>query len=125
MPKQRMTVEQYVEVTDWLKNNKYRIESQTECTQLEAAALVAAELGYAVPLTTIQRCAKIAKIKWAKSPAPPPPVPIEHEAIVILIGALSGLYIETGRTIPDELANLQSTYVRDNGNKNTELRMKC
>lgn len=115
MPKQRMTVEQYVEITDWLKNNKNRIERLNECTQLEAAAIAEAELGYAVPLTTIQRCAKIAKVKWAKSPAPPPPVPIERDAIIILIGAISGLYVETGRTLPAELANLQSTYVREAG----------
>lgn len=110
---QRITVEQYVEITDWCKNNKHRIESQTECTQAEAAAIASGELGYGVPITTIQRCAKIAKIKWAKSPAPPLPVPLEREAIIILIGAISGLYVETGRSVPAELANLQSMYVRE------------
>ena len=70
-------------------------------------------------------CVKIAKVKWAKSPAPPPPVPIEQEAIVILIGAISGLYVETGRTVPAELANLQSTYVRNQEeNSNNQLRMR-
>jgi len=110
--KKRLSIEEYVEITDWLKVNKHRIES-TENTQLEAAAIAGSELGYIVPLTTIQRCAKIAKVKWAKSPAPPLPVPLEHEAIVILIGAIAGLYIETNRTVPAELANLQSNYVRD------------
>lgn len=108
----RITVEKYVEITDWLKENKNKIEV-TENTQSEAAAIAEAALGYAVPLTTIQRCAKIAKVKWAKSPNPPLPVPLDHEAIVILIGAIAGLYIETGRTVPAELANLQSTYVRE------------
>lgn len=117
MAKQRMTVEQYVEVTDWLKNNKHRIET-TEQTQSDACLHAESELGYSVPITTIQRCAKIAKVKWAKSPAPPAPVPLEREAIIILIGAIAGLYVETGRTLPTELANLQTTYVRnDNGIK--------
>lgn len=112
MPKQnRITVEQYVEIVDYLKVNKCRIEA-AENTQLEAAAIAEADLGYVVPLTTIQRCAKIAGVRWAKSPALPPPVPLDHEAIVILIGAIAGLYIETGRTIPENLANLQSTYAR-------------
>ena len=53
------------------------------------------------------------KSKWANSPPPPPIVPIDHEAIVILIGAISGLYIETGKTIPDNLANLNSRYVKE------------
>lgn len=116
MPKQqRMTVEQYVEITECLKVSKHRIEA-SEFTQLEAAAYIGSNLGYEIPLTTIQRCAKIAKVKWAKSPTPPLPVPLEREAIIILIGAIAGLYIETNRTVPAELANLQSTYVRNQEN---------
>ncbi len=112
MPKQnRVTIEQYVELVDYLKVRKSIIETAGD-TQLEAAAVAEQVLGYPVPLTTIQRCAKIAGVKWAKSPAPSPPVPLDHEAIVILIGAIAGLYVETGRTIPENLANLQSMYVR-------------
>lgn len=115
---QRISVEKYVEITDWLRTNKQRIQV-AENTQAEAAAIAESELGFGVPITTIQRCAKIAGVKWAKSPAPPPPVPLEREAIIILMGAIAGLYIETGRTIPENLANLQSTYVRnqEDGNK--------
>lgn len=109
---QRVTVEQYVQITDWFRMNKDKIRIQ-QYTQLEAALQAENDLGYSVPLTTIQRCAKIAKIRWAKSPPKPPPVPIEREAIIILIGALAGLYVETGRTIPTGLANLKSTYVRE------------
>lgn len=109
---ERITMEKYVEITDWLKMNKNKIEV-TEHTQAEASLLAESELGYAVPLTTIQRCAKMAKIKWAKSPAPPSPVPLEREAIIILMGAIAGLYVETGKTVPAELANLQTTYVQD------------
>ena len=109
---QRITMEQYVKITDGCRENKHRVERE-ELTQLEATQLVTDELGFGVPITTIQRCAKIAKIQWAKSPATPLPVPLDHEAIVILMGAIAGLYIETGRTIPDDLANLQSTYARE------------
>jgi len=111
-------MEQYVEITDYLRENKHRIES-AENTQAEAAAIAEQALGYPVPLTTIQRCAKIAKVKWAKSPSPPPPVPLKREAIIILMGAIAGLYVETGKSVPDELANLQTTYVRE---ENADLR---
>jgi len=107
-----MTVEQYIQITDWLKLNKNRVEKMGS-TQLEAAAMVGNELGFAVPLSSIQRCAKMANIIWSNSPPKPPPVPIDREAIIILIGALSGLYIEEGKTVPDNLANLQSRYVKE------------
>jgi hypothetical protein len=109
---QRMSLEKYVELTDWLKINKRDIEVNHR-TQGDVALLAEVELGYVVPITSIQRCAKIAKIKWAYAPPEPPKPPIEREAIIILIGALSGLYVETGRSVPAELANLQSTYVRE------------
>jgi hypothetical protein len=108
---QRVSVEQYVTLTDWCRTNKRSLEAN-ENTQAEAAALAEGDLGFAVPITSMQRCAKIAEIRWAKSPPPPPAPPIEREAIIILIGALEGLYIETGRTVPALLANLKSTYVR-------------
>jgi len=109
---QRMTYEQYVDVTDWCKDNKERIE-RLGWTQLQAAQEATIALGFAVPLSSMQRCAKKVKIKWANSPPKSPEVPIDHEAIVILIGAIAGLYVETGKTIPDNLANLQSSYVRE------------
>lgn len=109
----RMTIEQYVEITEWLKIHKRGIEANQR-TQLEIASQAGDELGYVVPITTIQRCAKIVGVKWAKSPPAPPPVPIEREAIIILIGAIAGLYVETGRTIPENLANLQMAYVQQN-----------
>ena len=112
MAQTRMSIEQYDEINCWLRNNKDRIE-RIECTQLEAAAMCGGELGFRVPLRTIQRCAKIAKIEWALSPSKLPPVPLDHEAIVILIGSLAGLYIEEGKTVPDALANLQSRYVKE------------
>lgn len=113
MKVKRMTVEQYIQINDWLKLNKDRIE-KTEYSQLEAAAIAGKELGFDVPLSSIQRCAKMANIVWANSPPKLPPVPIDREAIIILIGALSGLYIEEGKTVPDNLANLQSRYVKEN-----------
>ena len=112
MAQTRMSVEQYDEINCWLRNNKNRIE-RIECTQLEAASMCGSELGFKIPLSTIQRCAKIAKVKWALSPSKPLPVPIGRDAIIILMGALSGLYIELGKTVPDRLANLQSAYVRE------------
>ena len=113
MPKaKRMTYEQYVDVTDWCKDNKDRIE-RMKLTQLQAAQEATLALGFAVPLSSMQRCAKRVKIEWANSPPKPPEPPIEHEAIVILMGAIAGLYIETDRTIPDNLANLQTAYARE------------
>lgn len=111
-PRHRITLEQYVQIIDWLKENKHRI-LRDELMQLPTAQEATVALGFAVPITSIQKCARIAKIKWAKSPAPPPPVPIDREAIIILIGAISGLYVETGRTIPANLENLKSAYVRE------------
>jgi len=108
----RMTYEQYADVTDWCKDNKDRIE-RMKLTQLQAAQEATLALGFVVPLSSMQRCAKRIKIEWANSPPKPPEPPIEHEAIVILIGAIEGLYIETGKTVPDDLANLHSVYVRD------------
>lgn len=107
-----MSVEQYIAINDWMRSNVTRIED-TQCTQGEVASLATTALGYAVPLSSIQKCAKIIGIKWAKSPPKPPPVPIEREAIVILIAAVAGLYIETGKTVPDALANLKSAFARE------------
>ena len=112
MSQSRMTIEQYIQITDWLRENKDRIGTM-ESTQLEVASLVTGALGFTVPLSSIQKCAKIVGIKWAKSPPPLPPVPVDHEAIVILIGAIEGLYIETSKTVPDNLANLHSRYVKE------------
>lgn len=108
----RMTTEQYYKIICWLKENKHRI-STSDYTQLEVCEQAEVGLGFAVPITSIQKCGKIAKIKWPKSPPTPPPVPLEREAIIILMGAIAGLYVETGRTVPDSLANLQTTYVRE------------
>lgn len=116
MSKSRIKPEQYVEINQWLKDNRDRI-LRTECTQLEAAAMAEAELGYKVPHSTIIRMAKTASVTWAKSPPKPPPVPIDHEAIVVLIGALEGLYVETGRSVPDDLADLHSRYARKGDTK--------
>ncbi len=112
MKVKRMTVEQYIQVADWLKLNKDRVEKM-RYTQFEVAAIAGGELGFDVPLSSIQRCAKITNITWANSPPKPPPVPIDREAIIILIGAVAGLYIEEGKTVPDNLANLQSQYVKE------------
>lgn len=109
---QRLTVEQYIQITDWLKENKHRIHSSVS-TQLEICEESGQALGFKVPITSIQRCGKIAGIKWPKSPPKPPPVPIEREAIIILIGAIAGLYVETGRTMPESLANLKTAYVQE------------
>lgn len=120
----RMTLEQYLKIIDWLKENKHRIH-QSDDTQAEVCEQAEAALGFIIPITSIKKCGKIAKIKWPKSPPEPPPVPLEREAIIILMGAIAGLYVETGRTIPNELANLQSTYVREpvdeNDNDNTDI----
>jgi len=113
-----MTIEEYICLIDWLKVNKQNIE-KNEQTQGEVQAMAEMELNYKVPLSSIQRCAKIIKLNWANSPPKPPEVPIGREAIIILIGAVSGLYIETGKTVPDALANLQSAYVR-NEKQNTK-----
>ncbi len=112
MSKTRIKPEQYVEINQWLKDNRDRIQ-RTEATQLETASIASHELGYRVPHGTVIRMAKTAGVTWAKSPPKPPPVPIDHEAIVILIGALEGLYVETGRSVPDDLADLHSRYARE------------
>ena len=108
----RMTLEQYYKIIGWLQDNKRQIHASSN-TQIEVCEAAAIDLQFVVPITTIQKCGKIAKIKWPKSPTPPAPVPLEREAIIILMGAIAGLYVETGRTVPTELANLQSTYVRE------------
>ena len=111
-PKHRMTLEQYYPIINWLIANKHRIHHSDD-SQIEVCRQAENELGFVVPITSIQKCGKIAKIKWPKSPALPAPVPLDREAIIILMGAISGLYVETGKTVPTELANLQSTYVRE------------
>lgn len=111
-PKQRMTLEKYYKIIGWLKETKHRIQ-HSDNSQIEVCRQAENELGFVVPITSIQKCGKIAKIKWPHSPPTPPPVPLEREAIIILMGAISGLYVETGKTIPTELANLMSTYVRE------------
>ena len=113
---QRLSVEQYVLITDWLKMNRDRIEGNSH-TQLEVSGIAEKELGFFVPLTTVQRCAKIAKVKWANSPPPPPPLPIDREAIIILISALEGLYIETRGSAPQNLVELKSAYVQNSAKK--------
>ena len=109
---QRMTLEQYIDIGKWCQHNRERIET-TGCTQLEAAALVSKDLGFEVPLSTVIRAAKKMGVAWANSPPKPPPVPLDHEAIVLLICAVEGLYVELGKTVPDNLANLHSTYVKE------------
>lgn len=115
-PRHRITLEQYVKIIEWLKENRDRI-LRDELTQLSVAQQATLSLQFAVPLTSIQKCAKIAKIKWAKSPPKPPPVPLDHEAIVILIGAIHGLYVETSGTVPENLENLKSTYAQNQQEK--------
>lgn len=111
MSKSRIRPEQYVEICEWLKTNRDRVQ-RTEMTQLEAATAAESALGYRVPRSTIIRMAVLAGVTWAKSPLKPPPVPLDYEAIVILMGAIAGLYVETGKTVPDALANLQSRYIK-------------
>jgi hypothetical protein len=115
-----MTFEQIIQISDWCKENRRRIQNE-EWTQTRAAQEVFAVLGFEVPVSTLQHLGKIAKIKWSKSPPPPAPVPIDREAIIILMGAISGLYIETGRTVPENLANLQSTYASKFADENEEM----
>lgn len=107
----RMTLEQYYKIINWLKEHKHQIHGSND-TQDEIRKQAENELAFAVPITSIQKCGKIAKIKWPKSPAPPQPVPLDREAIIILIGAVHGLYVETSGTVPDALQNLKSTYVQ-------------
>ena len=118
-PKHRMTLEEYYQIINWLKDKRHRIHSSNDTTErirMEAEE----ELGFNVPITSIQKCGRIAKIKWPKSPTPPAPVPLEREAIIILMGAIAGLYVETGKTVPTELANLMSIYVRESLDENVE-----
>ena len=112
MSAKRMSIKQYLQIGKWLDEHKMNIQAK-KWSQPETQTIISSTLGYEVPLSTVISCAKALDIVWARSPAKPPPVPIDHEAIVILIGAISGLYIETGKTVPDNLANLQSTYARE------------
>ena len=107
-----MSIEQYLKIGRCLEGWKERIET-TGLAQKDVRTLVSGDVGFEVPLSSIIRVAKELDITWAGSPPKPPPVPIEREAIIILIGAISGLYIETGKTVPDDLANLQSAYARE------------
>jgi len=111
-PKHRMTLEEYYVIINWLKEKKLRIHTSNDTTE-EIRIQAEEELGFNVPITSLQKCGKIAKVKWPKSPPTPPPVPLEREAIIILIGTIAGLYVETGRTVPTDLANLQMTYVSE------------
>lgn len=110
-PKHRMTLEEYYQIINWLKEHRTRIHGSND-TQEEIRKEAEDELGFTVPITSIQKCGKIVKVQWPKSPTPPAPVPIDREAIIILIGALHGLYIETSGTAPEALQNLKSTYVQ-------------
>lgn len=108
----RMSVEQYLQIGKWMENNKMKIATQW-LAQEQVRVLISQELGYEVPFSSVIRCAKAVGIEWAGSPPKPLPVPLDREAIIILIGALSGIYIETGKTVPDDLANLQSAYAKE------------
>lgn len=112
MAMKRMSIEQYLKIGRWLENKKEHIESKG-LAQKDVQILISGELGFEVPLSSIIRVAKELRIEWVGSPLKPPPVPIEREAFIILIGALAGLYIELGKTVPDDLANLMSAYVRE------------
>lgn len=112
MKQKRMSVEQYLQIGKWLENNKAMIETRGH-SQREVQILMSSALGYDVPLSSLIRCAKALAIEWAGSPPKPPPVPIGREAIMILIGALEGLYVETGKTIPNSLGNLHSAYAKE------------
>ena len=118
--KRKMTIESYIEITDWCRENKYKIHEQ-EWPKTKACKEASKALGYDVPLTTMIRCSKVAEIKWPKS-RPTPVVPIDREAILVLMGALAGLYVETGKTVPDNLANLQSAYIREKQKATSEGR---
>jgi len=107
-----MRIEQYIQITDWCRENKHRIQSE-EITQSKAAEEAGAVLGYEIPITSMRRCARMAKIKWSKTRPEPQPIPIDREAIIILIGAVHGLYVETSGSVPEALQNLKSTYVQD------------
>lgn len=111
--KRRMTIEQYVKVTDWLRSNKNRIMHVEELSQIQTAKIASTELGFEISLSTIQQCGKVAEIRWPKSPPPTPPPPIDREAIIILIGALHGLYLETCGSAPQNLTDLKSAYVQE------------
>lgn len=108
----KISPERYVEIHDWLRDNCDRIR-RTECTQLEAAAMAKQALGYRVPHSTLIRMAKKAGVTWANSPPKPSPVPLEREAIIILMGAIEGLYIETTGSAPANLTELKRRYVQD------------
>ena len=111
MKQTRMSVEQYLQIGKWLETWKERIETKG-LTQIEIQGIMSGELGFTIPRSSVIRCAKAIRIKWMGSPLPPSPVPLEREAIIILITSLEGLYIEMDKTVPDDLANLHSTYVR-------------
>ena len=112
MKARRITVEQYIDLGTWCKCYRDDIE-RIEHTQLEACALASKDLGFEVPLSAMQRVAKKMKVKWANAKPEPLPVPLDREAIIILMGAIAGLYVELGKTVPDNLANLHSTYVKE------------
>jgi len=109
----RMSIEQYLKIGRCLEGWKERIET-TGLAQKDVRTLVSGDVGFEVPLSSIIRVAKELDITWAGSPPKPPPVPIEREAFIILIGAVEGLYVEAGKTVPDNLANLHSAYVKEN-----------
>ena len=108
----RMSIKQYLQIGQWLENNRVAIEEKGH-SQIEIQILISSNLGYEVPLSSVIACAKAIEIQWARSPTPPSPVPMEREAFIILITALEGLYVELDKTIPDALANLHSSYVKE------------
>lgn len=110
MKQTRMSVEQYMEIGNWLTQERDHIRLAAY-QQEQVRALASAALGYDVPFSSLIRCAKIVGVQWAGSPPKSPPTPIEREAVIILIGAVEGLYVEAGKTVPDDLANLHSTYI--------------
>lgn len=105
----RMTVEQYDVVTGWLRTNKELIE-RTQATQLETAAMAGNALGFRVPLATVKRCAKMANVAWAGSPKKF--VPLNDEDVIVLVAAVTDLFIILEQKIPDRLAELKSKCVK-------------
>ena len=107
-----MSIEQYIEIAEWILIWREKIHT-LKLSQRDVQKMLFEQLKYEVPISTLVRWAKNAKIIWANAPSKPPPAPIEREAIIILMGAIEGLYIETGKTVPDALANLKSAYARE------------
>lgn len=108
----RVSVEVYVAITDFLKANKEKIETE-RLTQAEVVDLVSQAMSRKLGLSTVKRCCTIVGIKWTHiSHIQQPPV-LDREAIILMLVAIEELYIRIAGEPPQRFADMKTRYVQE------------